>query len=47
MMDKGCVFALTSNSEANQNKAIETLTDGMATWSSTGATLGCRGITRI
>jgi hypothetical protein len=39
MMNKGCVFALTSNSDANQNKAIETLTDGMTTWSSTGATV--------
>jgi predicted ATPase len=39
MLSKGCVFALTSNSDVNRNKAIETLTDGMATWSSTGATL--------
>jgi predicted ATPase len=39
MMSKGCVFALTSNSDANQNKAIETLIDGMTTWSSTGATV--------
>ena len=35
MLSKGCMFALTSN----QNKAIETLTDGMATWSGTGATV--------
>ena len=39
MMSKGCVLALTSNSDGNQNKAIETLTDGMSTWSSTGATV--------
>jgi predicted ATPase len=38
MMNKGCVFALTTSSEAMQNKAIETLTAGIATWSSTGAT---------
>ena len=39
MMNAGCVFALTGNSEAIQNKAIETLTAGIATWSSTGATV--------
>jgi predicted ATPase len=39
LMNKGCVFALTSNSDANQKKAIETLTDGLSTWSSTGATV--------
>jgi predicted ATPase len=38
MLNKGCVFALTGSSEAIQNKAIETLTAGIATWSSTGAT---------
>jgi hypothetical protein len=38
MLNRGCVFTLTSSSEAIQNKAIETLTAGMATWSSTGAT---------
>ena len=38
MLNKGCVFTLTSSSEAIRNKAIETLTAGIATWSSTGAT---------
>src|SRR6516164_2571424 len=35
MTNKGCVFALTSNSD----EAIELLTGGLATWSSTGATV--------
>jgi predicted ATPase len=39
MLSKGCVFALTSNSDANQKRAIETLNDGLSTWSSTGATV--------
>ena len=38
MLNKGCVFALTGNSEAIQSKAIETFTAGIAAWSSTGAT---------
>ena len=42
MLNKGCVFALTGTSQAMQNKAIETLTVGMATWSSTGATTWVR-----
>jgi predicted ATPase len=38
MMNEGCLLGLTGSSEAIQNKAIETLTAGIATWSSTGAT---------
>ena len=38
MLNKGCLFALTSSSEAIEAQAIETLTAGIATWSSTGAT---------
>jgi predicted ATPase len=36
---KGCAFTLTSNSDENQKKAIETLTEGMSVWQSTGATV--------
>jgi predicted ATPase len=39
MLSKGCALALTSSSEAMQNKALETLSAGLATWSSTGATV--------
>jgi class 3 adenylate cyclase/predicted ATPase len=39
MASKGCVFTLTSNSDANQKKAIETLTEGMSIWLSTGTTV--------
>ena len=47
MLNKGCVFALTGSSEAIQNKAIETLTAGMATWSSTGATTGLAVVSSV
>jgi class 3 adenylate cyclase/predicted ATPase len=38
-LSEGCVLALTSSSDAIQNKALETLSAGLATWSSTGATV--------
>ena len=39
MLNKGCLFALSSTSEAIEAEAVETLTAGIATWLSTGATV--------
>ena len=39
MLSMGCALALSDRPEAMQHKALETLGTGLATWSSTGATI--------